>query len=467
MSIPNSVPVRPTESIQWAEDTAYNGIHESVNKVTTDSDTRSYGFGHGVVPQQPQRNVMNWWQNSVYKWVQYLKDYIDMRVSKLVEDFSYNPSEISGLVLTISSGQATYGHGLSTFPTTAVPVPDNTTSYIYAYVDSDGASHITASSEYPSAAASYCFLTLYAVTASSGSITDVVDLRSQITVRKATPEEVIAGTDNTKFITSYSLENGIIIPTATTSVYGKATLASNSDIDDQGSISPDDVLSVTALSTTQIRATDAKYGTTCYANSYDISSVGRGVNPTFSLTVGSFAEPNSYATPALAGFVKRAPTLNPVDSVRYVTPNLLATASTYAVPVGAVTEYAASTAPDGWVASDGSVLPDTPDNTALRDFLGTKYGVYGQLPDLRGLFIRGHAGNRSGLPASEASRAFGTFQDDLFKSHQHQYVDRGAPANILGKSGGTAFADVTRTTAASGGTETRPTNITMLYIMKK
>ena len=79
------------------------------------------------------------------------------------------------------------------------------------------------------------------------------------------------------------------------------------------------------------------------------------------------------------------------------------------VPTGAVFHFAGSTAPDGYLYCNGNIIPAysssnsgavySPENVpvwklqALRTYLAAQFGAYGQLPDLRGIFLRGLGSN--------------------------------------------------------------------------
>ncbi|NBZ96786.1 MAG: hypothetical protein EBR40_10245, partial [Proteobacteria bacterium] len=86
------------------------------------------------------------------------------------------------------------------------------------------------------------------------------------------------------------------------------------------------------------------------------------------------------------------------------------------------------------------------------------------LPDLRACFVRG-----AGSDGVATSGAFGAKQADDFKSHTHvtntngsigsgmaTYPGNGQPSNFIAGA----------TVGATGGTETRPRNIAMLYCIK-
>ena len=88
--------------------------------------------------------------------------------------------------------------------------------------------------------------------------------------------------------------------------------------------------------------------------------------------------------------------------------------------VGSVTPFAITTPPEGWLICNGEAISRT---TYVRLFekIGTTFGqgdsqTTFNLPDLRGVFIRGwDTDNRFDL-----KREFGSYQDDQIQSHTHQ-----------------------------------------------
>ena len=92
-------------------------------------------------------------------------------------------------------------------------------------------------------------------------------------------------------------------------------------------------------------------------------------------------------------------------------------APTSAVPAGSVFYFASSSAPTGYLKANGDTVPNgsgtvqgvTADFSALYAILGSTYGSAGQLPDLRGEFIRGFDDGREVDP-DHATRAFGSSQ---------------------------------------------------------
>jgi len=157
-------------------------------------------------------------------------------------------------------------------------------------------------------------------------------------------------------------------------------------------------------------------------------------------------------------------------------------------PVGSVQNYfGGNPDPPGWLTCDGRTITT---DQALATSNGYEYnpafgvliaqlrGIPGypgavglpntavQIPDLRGVFLRGHDPNGTRDPQS--GRAIGSYQQDEFKSHTHpenaatgipgQWVNAGGLYNIQGGGPGT--------TGATGGPETRPKNVAAPFIIK-
>ena len=134
------------------------------------------------------------------------------------------------------------------------------------------------------------------------------------------------------------------------------------------------------------------------------------------------------------------------------------------IPPGVILMYGAPTAPTGWLECDGSAVSRTT-YSSLFAIVGTTFGVGDgsttfNLPDLRGEFIRGWDNERG----VDSERVLGSSQEDEFKQHSHQIgawsTSGPYPADELrtGEPGG-------RTTEV-GGTETRPRNVALMFIIK-
>lgn len=83
--------------------------------------------------------------------------------------------------------------------------------------------------------------------------------------------------------------------------------------------------------------------------------------------------------------------------------------SGFIMPVGTVISYAGNTIPEGWLECDGRLLTAGQDNNMYRDLfdaIGTSWGGSGEsfnIPDLRGMFLRGVDGS-AGRDPDKATR---------------------------------------------------------------
>ena len=137
-----------------------------------------------------------------------------------------------------------------------------------------------------------------------------------------------------------------------------------------------------------------------------------------------------------------------------------------AAPVGGVLAFAGTSVPNGWLECNGGQVSRTT-YSALFSVLGTLYGIGDgsttfNLPELRGEFIRGYD-NARGV---DVSRSLGSWQDDSFESHTHSAATMSGALGNLGLGGGSDTTPTTSATTSSGGSETRPRNIAMMYIIK-
>jgi len=142
------------------------------------------------------------------------------------------------------------------------------------------------------------------------------------------------------------------------------------------------------------------------------------------------------------------------------------------VPTSAVMAFAGGDPPSGWLYCDGQAVSRTT-YAALFAIISTTYGAGNgsttfNVPDLRGVFIRGHDNGR-GL---DPSRGFGTYQADAFASHTHLVkegtVGGGGHTGEQLTSGDDYTNDVAyySNSIATGGTETRPKNYALYYCIK-
>lgn len=161
-------------------------------------------------------------------------------------------------------------------------------------------------------------------------------------------------------------------------------------------------------------------------------------------------------------------------------------AATGGVPVGTITAYGGTSVPSGWLECNGAelLISGSPE---LYAAIGTSWGGATSddlfnIPDLRGLFLRGQD-NGAGVDPNAASRtaiaaggnsgdAVGSYQDDGLKAHSHSLgiplADNnddyaGPPSASNGALVGVTY---NMSTANSGGLETRPKNAAVKYIIK-
>lgn len=145
----------------------------------------------------------------------------------------------------------------------------------------------------------------------------------------------------------------------------------------------------------------------------------------------------------------------------------------YVMPVGTVLPYFGTTAPQGWLLCDGAAISRSTYNE-LFTVIGTSCG-YGNnsttfnLPDLRGMFLRGVDGTAGNDPDKTSRTALntggntgnniGSYQGDAAKISAAGASQNQAGSDLVRKSSGTSFADV-------HGNETRPINVYVNFIIK-
>ena len=124
-------------------------------------------------------------------------------------------------------------------------------------------------------------------------------------------------------------------------------------------------------------------------------------------------------------------------------------------PVGSIQAFASTEMPVGFRLADGSTF-DALAYPALFTMLGVN-----QLPDLRNQFLRGWNNDSDGFGNA---RAVLSQQDDEIQSHTHteRNVQFG-PGGIAYEAGGFRMGDTQLNTGATGGNETRPTNVSVAY----
>lgn len=144
------------------------------------------------------------------------------------------------------------------------------------------------------------------------------------------------------------------------------------------------------------------------------------------------------------------------------------------VPTGSVFTMATTTVPSGYLECNGAAVSRST-YSDLFAAIGTTWGngngsTTFNVPDLRGEFVRGWDNGRG----VDSSRAFASSQSHQLQEHTHTatYLSRnvGDPPNpiTIGDFQGTGSTKQTNSTGSTGnfGTETRPRNIAMMYVIK-
>lgn len=139
-------------------------------------------------------------------------------------------------------------------------------------------------------------------------------------------------------------------------------------------------------------------------------------------------------------------------------------------PVGAVIASAASVAPAGFLECNGAAVSRTT-YSSLFALIGTTYGAGNgsttfNVPDLRGEFVRGWDHGRG----IDGGRTIGSTQDEAVNAGDLS-LDLFSETNIAHDSSAegdrTVSSSGTPTTGfISGGTETRPRNVALLYAIR-
>ncbi|MFW2585538.1 tail fiber protein [Aliarcobacter butzleri] len=164
--------------------------------------------------------------------------------------------------------------------------------------------------------------------------------------------------------------------------------------------------------------------------------------------------------------------------------------NTFIVPISTVLPFATTNIPDSFLECNGAAISRTA-YSKLFAAIGTTFGAGDgsttfNIPDLRGEFIRGWDNGR-GL---DTGRTFGSKQVDQFESHSHTGTAASAGAHthtvtsVLSGTNGpsglsssyTNFTTATTSSAGAhshsltinntGGIETRPTNLALIYGIK-
>lgn len=152
--------------------------------------------------------------------------------------------------------------------------------------------------------------------------------------------------------------------------------------------------------------------------------------------------------------------------------------NSYGVPAGSILPFGGTTAPGGFLMCDGTSYSNA-SYPNLFSAIGTAYGAadgsHFNVPDLRGNFLRGtdhgagqdpDAASRTALnPGGNTGDAVGSYEADQFSSHSHSLP---GSIGLYGNPGGSGVLVQigSQGTGAAGGSETRPKNVGVNYIIK-
>ena len=135
--------------------------------------------------------------------------------------------------------------------------------------------------------------------------------------------------------------------------------------------------------------------------------------------------------------------------------------------IGSVNAFATLLTPENWLVCNGAAINRTT-YSVLFGKIGTTFGIGNgsttyNLPDLRGEFIRGNDDSRG----VDSGRVFGSSQDDGLESHAHVQNLGSAWSTAPAAAGSGVIGNAnSSTTQATGGTETRPRNVSLRYYIK-
>lgn len=150
-----------------------------------------------------------------------------------------------------------------------------------------------------------------------------------------------------------------------------------------------------------------------------------------------------------------------------VTPETLANSTLIGgAPVGSILCWPIATPPTGWLECNGSDISRSV-YADLFAVIDDNYGIGNgtttfNLPDLRGEFVRGW----DNAKGTDGGRAIGSFQGQQIQQHFHTVPALNISVGTGGATQSVLSGIANVNTGNTGGTETRPRNIAMMFIIK-
>lgn len=138
------------------------------------------------------------------------------------------------------------------------------------------------------------------------------------------------------------------------------------------------------------------------------------------------------------------------------------------LPTGTVLKYTSDTMPDGFLLCNGQAVSRTT-YAKLFSVIGGTFGAGDgrttfNVPDLRGLFVRGVDGGRG----IDGGRVLGSYQEMMIQNHVHDYNMASLVGNIAqwAAVGQPVVNTSSQKTGSAGGNETRPKNLALHFMIK-
>tara|TARA_R110002012_G_scaffold70539_1_gene181572 strand:+ start:366 stop:3347 length:2982 start_codon:yes stop_codon:yes gene_type:complete len=388
------------------------------------------------------------------------KDYIDTRVSGLSGDYVKTGGDNMTGALTIAQNkivldvdgtayyQGTIGVGGSQSSTSNITLYDSGAATFLGTVDATSleASNITASNTVSAVDVTASNNVSAVNIAASGNATATnVTASSTVTAATVTSTGSISASNDisaTNINASGTVSGSTITTTGNVSAVdvdasGDITAAS---ITTSGNLSAIDIDSSGTVKGVNLEADTAVTATTYYGDGSNLTGIDGGV---ISIIAGAnivIDPPSGKGNVVITG---KSGESNVVDDVS---------------SVGTIVAWYGTTAPDQWLECNGQSTDGYP---LLANMIGAN------VPDLRGEFLRGFDNGRG----VDTGRALGSSQADEFKSHNHTVQNYGI-LNVNPSGGSVAASQYrsggTDSTAIgdTGGTETRPRNVALMYIIR-